>query len=121
MAPPTPYDVNGIISALAGEHGDPTSLTSTLKRIGRAAEKFFQASVCTVIAINPITHRLIASETEPDTAIDRATINVSPQLENLIQRTFEQKSIEVINLDKVIGFQHPAVDVPAYFASLPLN
>ena len=121
MASPTPYDANGLLVTLAGEHGDPSSLKDTLKRIARAARAFFQASVCTVIAINPITRRLIASETEPHAALDKTTINESPQLEDLIQRTFEQKSIELISLDKLIGFQHPAVDGSAYFASLPLN
>src|SRR5260370_40879160 len=98
MESPTSYDVSVLLDALVERQGDPTDLTGVLKHIAQTARMFLKASACTIFAINPITHRLIATQTDPDAVSENDVIYDQTQLEELVQRTFEQGSLLVMNL-----------------------
>jgi GAF domain-containing protein len=121
MESPTSYNVSVLLNALIERKGDPTDLTGTLKHIAQIGRMFLKASVCSIFAINPITHHLVASQTDPETILENNANYDQTQLEELIQRTFEEGSLLVMDLEEAPGYQYMHLENISSFVSLPLR
>src|SRR5258708_1079143 len=116
----TPYAVNKLLGILAEKKETPSDLVGTLRHIAQIARVFFEVSACTIFAINPITHHLVASQTDPDTMLENDVIYDQVQLEKLMQQTFEQGSFLTTNVDEAPDYRYLLEGISS-FASLPLR
>jgi len=121
MESPTSYEVSTLLDALLERKGNPADLIDTLERITQTARTFLQASICTIFAINPITHRLIATRTASEKFLANDIVYNQTQLEDLIQRTIEKESLLLPNLEALSEYQYLRLKGMSSFASLPLR
>src|SRR5260370_9088307 len=101
----TPYAVNKLLGILAEKKETPSDLVGTLRHIAQIARVFFDVSACTIFAINPITHHLVASQTDPHTMLENDVIYDQVQLEKLMQHAFDQVTFFTTNLDETPDYR----------------
>ncbi|GHO82195.1 GAF domain-containing protein [Dictyobacter formicarum] len=101
-----PYLINDVLDTLMQRKGDPADLVSTLHHITQTAHVFFEASCCSIFAINPITRHFTASQTVTERTDESEDTLNQPYPELLVRQTLERGSIQIDDLDKRPEYQN---------------
>src|SRR5258708_13699646 len=86
--------------------GDPADLASTLHHDAQTAVMFFEASYCSIFAINPITLHFTASQTVAEREEGNENVLSQPYPEQLVQQTLARGSIQIDDLDERPEYQN---------------
>jgi GAF domain-containing protein len=95
------HRIRELLEVLERTTGDPGDLTSTLQHIAQTAQTFFAADDCVILAINPISGRIIATLNIAGELLDKQVCFEQPRPQGNTQEVLRQGLLLVEDLERM--------------------